>query len=86
MKKVKGSMFVVSWFSDDEKIISEQGKVYGSRISKPQQVGLTAVIKYEAFKEKLRFNVIVTPAKKKRAQVQMSWINFFQMLWKKQKV
>ena len=63
MKKVKGSMFVVSWFSDDEKIISEQGKVYGSRISKPQQVGLTAVIKYEAFKEKLRFNVIVTPVK-----------------------
>ena len=68
MKKVKGSMFVVSWFSDDEKIISEQGKVYGSRISKPQQVGLTAVIKYEAFKEKLRFNVIVTPVKKGNEQ------------------
>lgn len=52
----------------DEEIISEQGKVYGSRISKPQQVGLTAVIKYEAFKEKLRFNVIVTPVKKGNEQ------------------
>lgn len=68
MKKVKGSMFVISWISDDEKIISEQGKVYGSRISNPRQVGLTAVIKYESFKEKLRFNVIVTPVKKGNEQ------------------
>lgn len=68
MKKVKGSVFLVAWTSDNEKLVSADGKVYGSSISEPRQVKLTAVIKYGTYKEKLKFNITVNPVKKRNGE------------------
>lgn len=68
IKKVKGSLFSISWLSDNENIITTDGKVYGSKIDVPENVELTAVLRYEQYKEKLKFNITILPAKKTKEE------------------
>lgn len=64
MRKVNGSMIKISWISSNEEVVSQKGKTDGRKILKPQNVELTAVLKYESYKEKIKFNITVLPIKK----------------------
>lgn len=78
IKRVKGSRFNISWLSSDETIVGTDGKVDGRKITEPQTVELTAVLKYEQYKEKLKFNVTILPVKKTKEET--TWEEWRKML------
>lgn len=78
MKKVKGSKIGISWTSDNENIVSDDGKTKCKELSEPENVSLTAVLKYDSYKEKLRFNVTVLPVKK--SEEEKLWLEWNKLL------
>lgn len=64
VRHVNGSMFNISWTSSNENVVAADGKVECGKITEPENVELTAVLKYEQYKEKLKFNITVCPVKK----------------------
>ncbi len=67
-RKVKGSMINISWLSSNENIVATDGKIDGRKITIPEKVELTAVLKYDQYKEKLKFNITVIPVKKTKEE------------------
>ena len=80
MNKIKGSMIRISWVSDNEKIVSSDGKTKCKQISEPENVELTAVLKYNSYKEKLKFNITVLPIKK--SEEEKIWLEWNKLLKK----
>lgn len=68
IKKMKGSMFNISWLSSNESVVTTDGKVNSRKITTPEDVEITAVLKYEQYKEKIKFNITVMPVKKTREE------------------
>ena len=68
VRKVDGSMFNISWTSSNENIVADDGKVECEKITELESVELTAVLMYEQYKEKLKFNITVHPVKRKEEE------------------